>query len=47
MMIESMLASRKARIDPAALGRLESSLLRESLRVARELQERLALDYGL
>jgi CBS domain-containing protein len=35
------------RVDPIALGRLESTLLKESLRVARELQERLALDYGL
>jgi CBS domain-containing protein len=35
------------RVDPAGLGRLESTLLKESLRVARELQERLALDYGL
>jgi CBS domain-containing protein len=35
------------RIQPAQLGRLDAALLKESLRVARELQERLALDYGL
>jgi CBS domain-containing protein len=35
------------RVDPARLDRLESTLLKESMRVARELQERLALDYGL
>ena len=40
-------AALQNRVDPAGLGRLESTLLRESLRVARELQERLALDYGL
>lgn len=35
------------RIDPAHLGRLDSTLLKESLRIARELQHRLALDYRL
>ena len=35
------------RVDPAQLGRLETTLLKESLRIGRELQERLALDYGL
>ena len=35
------------RIDPAHLGRLDSALLKESLRIARELQDRLALDYQL
>jgi CBS domain-containing protein len=40
-------AALQNRVDPARLGRLESTLLKESLRVARELQERLALDYGL
>jgi CBS domain-containing protein len=35
------------RIDPANLGRLDSTLLKESLRIARELQHRLALDYRL
>ena len=35
------------RIDPARLGRLESTQLKEALRVARELQERLALNYQL
>ena len=38
---------RCTRIDPAQLGRLDSALLKESLRIARELQERLALDYQL
>lgn len=40
-------AALQNRLDPTALGRLESTLLKESLRVARELQDRLALDYGL
>jgi CBS domain-containing protein len=40
-------AALQNRVDPAGLGRLESTLLKESLRVARELQDRLALDYGL
>ena len=35
------------RIDPAHLGRLDSTMLKESLRIARELQQRLALDYRL
>ena len=35
------------RIDPAKLGRLDSTMLKESLRIARELQQRLALDYRL
>jgi CBS domain-containing protein len=35
------------RIDPAHLGRLDSTLLKEALRIARELQHRLALDYRL
>jgi len=35
------------RVDPAQLGRLESTLLKESLRIGRELQERLALEYQL
>jgi len=34
-------------VDPARLGRLETTLLKESLRISRELQDRLALDYGL
>lgn len=38
---------RANRIDPAQLGRLDAALLKESLRIARELQERLALDYQL
>lgn len=35
------------RIDPANLGRLDSTMLKESLRIARELQQRLALDFRL
>ena len=35
------------RIDPTKLDRIESAVLKESLRVARELQERLALHYQL
>jgi CBS domain-containing protein len=35
------------RIDPARLGRIETAALKEALRVARELQERLALEYQL
>lgn len=35
------------RIDPARLGRMEASQLKEALRVARELQDRLALEYQL
>ena len=35
------------RIDPAQLSRFEALQLKEALRVARELQERLALDYQL
>jgi CBS domain-containing protein len=35
------------RIDPAQLSRFEALTLKEALRVARELQERLALDYQL
>ena len=40
-------AGLQNRLDPGVLGRLETTLLKESLRVARELQERLALDYKL
>ena len=40
-------ASLQNRVDPARLGRLEATLLKEALRVARELQDRLALDYQL
>lgn len=35
------------RLDPARLGRIEATLLKEALRIARELQERLALEYQL
>lgn len=35
------------RVAPERLGRLESVALKESLRIARELQDRLALDYRL
>jgi len=35
------------RVDPARLGRLEGTVLKEALRIARELQDRLALDYRL
>ena len=35
------------RVDPARLGRLEVTQLKEALHIARELQERLALDYRL
>lgn len=35
------------RIQPEQLGRLESTVLKEALRIAHELQERLALDYRL
>ncbi len=40
-------AALQNRIDPARLGRLESTSLKESLRIARELQERLAMQYQL
>lgn len=40
-------AALQNRVDPSRLGRLESTLLKESLRIARELQNRLALDYRL
>ena len=40
-------AALQNRIDPSRLGRLESTLLKESLRIARELQDRLSLDYRL
>ncbi|HEU4645893.1 MAG TPA: DUF294 nucleotidyltransferase-like domain-containing protein [Burkholderiales bacterium] len=40
-------AALQNRIDPANLGRLDSTMLKESLRIARELQQRLALDYRL
>jgi CBS domain-containing protein len=40
-------ASGSNRVDPARLGRLERTLLKEALRIARDLQERLALDYRL
>jgi CBS domain-containing protein len=35
------------RAHPERLGRLESTVLKEALRIARELQDRLALDYRL
>jgi CBS domain-containing protein len=35
------------RVDPARLGRLEATELKEALRIARELQSRLALEYQL
>lgn len=35
------------RLDPARLGRMEAAQLKEALRVARELQDRLALEYQL
>ena len=35
------------RVDPGTLHRFDALLLKESLRVARELQQRLALDYQL
>ncbi|MEW6688955.1 MAG: DUF294 nucleotidyltransferase-like domain-containing protein [Pseudomonadota bacterium] len=35
------------RVDPARLGRMEAVRLKEALRVARELQDRLALEYQL
>lgn len=35
------------RVDPAKLGRIESAVLKESLRVAHDLQGRLALHYQL
>jgi CBS domain-containing protein len=35
------------RVDPVRLGRMEASQLKEALRVARELQDRLALEYQL
>jgi CBS domain-containing protein len=35
------------RIEPARLGRLESTTLKEALRIGRELQRRLSLDYQL
>jgi len=35
------------RVDPTQVGRIESTVLKESLRIGRELQERLALDYQL
>jgi len=35
------------RVDPARLGRLEATQLKEALRIARELQHRLALEYQL
>jgi CBS domain-containing protein len=40
-------AALQNRVDPSRLGRLESTLLKESLRIARELQDRLGLDYRL
>jgi signal-transduction protein with cAMP-binding, CBS, and nucleotidyltransferase domain len=40
-------ADLQNRVDPAHLGRLDSTLLKESLRIARDLQDRLALDYRL
>jgi CBS domain-containing protein len=45
--VQSLRLRLDNRVRPAQLGRLDAALLRESLRVARELQERLALDYGL
>lgn len=35
------------RVDPTKLGRIESAMLKESMRIGRELQERLTLDYQL
>jgi CBS domain-containing protein len=35
------------RVDPARLGRMEAAQLKEALRIARELQDRLALEYQL
>jgi CBS domain-containing protein len=35
------------RIDPASLNELDRKTLKEALRIARDLQARLALDYGL
>ena len=35
------------RVDPAQLSRIESAALKEALRIGRELQERLALDFQL
>jgi len=40
-------ASLHNRLDPARLGRIEAVLLKEALRIARELQGRLALEYQL
>ena len=40
-------ASLQNRVDPASLGRLEVTLLKEGLHIARELQRRLALEYQL
>lgn len=39
--------AQQNRIDPAQLGRIESTQLKEALRIARELQDRLALEYRL
>ena len=35
------------RVDPEQLGRIESAALKEALRIGRDLQERLALDFQL
>ena len=40
-------AGLQNRVDPAKLSRLDATLLKESLRIARELQDRLALNYQL
>lgn len=40
-------AGLQNRIDPGELGRLDAALLKEALRIARELQARLALNYQL
>lgn len=44
---QGMEAGLHNRVDPANLGRIESAALKEALRIGRELQERLALDYQL
>jgi CBS domain-containing protein len=40
-------AGMENRIEPESLNRLERATLKEALRLARELQSRLALDYQL
>ena len=43
----SVPAERANRVDPEALDELERTILKESFRQARTLQERLALDFRL